>query len=1312
MGTVLRTSPINLWLIGITFLVLFSEQWPRAVATATSGSRIISESLNLGLNAPKLDERSLRNRNEKELAALHQPLIQPAQAGGGTPHVSITPPFLEFGARPICIPVVHTIEVINTSEEKELTLFSITTDSAHYHPPIFKQTVLAPLGKTMIAVIFVPRVLGRLDGKLVIKTSLGGFLYQAHGEGLPNPYKVFPLVSAKVPVGVPYSPSMKLFNPFDEPLHVKEVYTSEGFLHLELPKVQNEEEAGQAGMWELMPQQHKTVIHLNFKSQSAGKFQGFVHMKTDKDNLVIPVEIVATKGGVHRTPEELDFGTLTTPSERKTLTLSLHNSGTVPLRCTDMYMLSPDSHLLVDFKKYTILAPGQETVLARVTYRGHTEGQFSGKLLVRLNNTNLANSRVEIPYRARVLHGSLGYSQANTTFPVGPYPFEPVTKELYITNKFPLALVILAASVSDRNFTLLGFEPQVVIRPGHTMKVLSIQFLASSPDMLHHSALSLVTNASTLQIPLQCYHGRLLFSVPDLSNTQSKASEQKVVDFGVFGVHDERVKLFNLTNLNPMKISLQYRPSEQAAAGDSSKLSLWPRGVWNTQHKHTPHPHASSWSTSDDPVIELEPGHSALFSIKVSSVREENVSSVISFSTQHENFTVAVKYQSVNASVQFSPQPIRFEQSFPGAKLTHSLMARSTCDRPLTIVSIASSDPRMVPVLTKQVLEPNQLMQVGHLVFNPSKAPSERNYMQLLPGHWKDEEEISLAGEPLSHEDLEAWSARDDLWNEMRTIGSQKIHATIVVDTDVVMGSRLTVHGGLFKPTVVAVQHAESSFGLTQVGAVAEKFVHVHNPADVAVHMKLAQVRPNSSLANSSMSSHIGLIAPRMLYSNDFELSAAAMEGLLIPPHSKSKLGPIFFKPSSLTSVNATLFVKNNLTILDPIIMHGEGGSGFFHFKDGLNLLDTLKIELNESDFRVHLDKHKAAQGTNTQPSPVFFQRSFRATNNGNLPIEVLGIEVNGRGCVAYGFEIFNCSSFTLQPDESTSIVLSFQPDYSASVIRRELFVTTTLGIQRVPVEVTLPHELLPELAAVLSPGDSFSGMRQLCLIAAAVALVLISHLSLSDLLTSSSDVAAVPVKIGVFLADTPDVPPAVDKQDPPQVSINKDDKAPVPQPQPESNAAPAEASTAQKLPKVKKALPVENKPKPNKEEPPAREPVAAQSEEVVKPKSKKEKDREKAERDKAERDRRELERAEKAWAEAEAKKLLKQEAQAKREKEAALRREAQLEAQRAQLEAQREAKTKREAEWKVESKRKKDCLLYTSPSPRDRTRSRMPSSA
>lgn len=139
--------------------------------------------------------------------------------------------------------------------------------------------------------------------------------------------------------------------------------------------------------------------------------------------------------------------------------------------------------------------------------------------------------------------------------------------------------------------------------------------------------------------------------------------------------------------------------------------------------------------------------------------------------------------------------------------------------------------------------------------------------------------------------------------------------------------------------------------------------------------------------------------------------------------------------PHSLSHVNATLYIKNNLTIIDSIDLIGEGGSGRLIFevsycsnvceqKDELKLIYNSAQESGEEvgELLFQIDRahlmHCTSNGTirlyfsifnyallssdipsdpGQSKKEVVLTRVFRAVNKGNLPVDVRSIAVNGR---------------------------------------------------------------------------------------------------------------------------------------------------------------------------------------------------------------------------------------------------------------------------------------------------------------------------
>lgn len=50
-----------------------------------------------------------------------------------------------------------------------------------------------------------------------------------------------------------------------------------------------------------------------------------MHVRTDRENMVVPVELHVSRGGVDPSPSEVDFGVLTSASERRQASISLFN---------------------------------------------------------------------------------------------------------------------------------------------------------------------------------------------------------------------------------------------------------------------------------------------------------------------------------------------------------------------------------------------------------------------------------------------------------------------------------------------------------------------------------------------------------------------------------------------------------------------------------------------------------------------------------------------------------------------------------------------------------------------------------------------------------------------------------------------------------------------------------------------------------------------------------------------------------------------------------------------------------------------------
>ena len=65
-----------------------------------------------------------------------------------------------------------------------------------------------------------------------------------------------------------------------------------------------------------------------------------------------------------------------------------------------------------------------------------------------------------------------------------------------------------------------------------------------------------------------------------------------------------------------------------------------------------------------------------------------------------------------------------------------------------------------------------------------------------------------------------------------------------------------------------------------------------------------------------------------------------------IPPHKTFSIGPIIFKPNKSGIIRNTLFLKNNLTLLYPLKLEGEGGGGVIRFIDYYRGINRKKCKI------------------------------------------------------------------------------------------------------------------------------------------------------------------------------------------------------------------------------------------------------------------------------------------------------------------------------------------------------------------------------
>ncbi len=75
----------------------------------------------------------------------------------------------------------------------------------------------------------------KAESVLYINTNKGIIKFTVKGIGVPNLFRLRPILNARIPLNSSYTSLLKLHNPYSFPLQVAEIYTSDDDLHVEMP---------------------------------------------------------------------------------------------------------------------------------------------------------------------------------------------------------------------------------------------------------------------------------------------------------------------------------------------------------------------------------------------------------------------------------------------------------------------------------------------------------------------------------------------------------------------------------------------------------------------------------------------------------------------------------------------------------------------------------------------------------------------------------------------------------------------------------------------------------------------------------------------------------------------------------------------------------------------------------------------------------------------------------------------------------------------------------------------------------------------
>ena len=178
-----------------------------------------------------------------------------------------------------------------------------------------------------------------------------------------------------------------------------------------------------------------------------------------------------------------------------------------------------------------------------------------------------------------------------------------------------------------------------------------------------------------------------------------------------------------------------------------------------------------------------------------------------------------------------------------------------------------------------------------------------------------------------------------------------------------------------------------------------------------------------------------------------------------IPPHKTFSIGPIIFKPNKTGIIRGTLFLKNNLTILYPLKLEGEGGGGIIRFFDYYRGINKKRCKIyNERNLLIEIDEE--IYETEIKNSGNKFNRTFSLMNVGNLPLVIKNVTLdNSNECISDNLRIIQCKEISISPKEMIDIDIEISPNYRTSALNKIIYFNTEYQSFYLNVIILLTNE-------------------------------------------------------------------------------------------------------------------------------------------------------------------------------------------------------------------------------------------------------------
>ncbi|EPB72905.1 hypothetical protein ANCCEY_08012 [Ancylostoma ceylanicum] len=926
-------------------------------------------------------------------------------AGDDSLPIEFDPPFVDFGESSVGQSLKRRVFVRNRLH-KTIVLDSIVGATVNFHTSFFN-TVIS-------------------------------------GRSTSNPYRITPFVGTRLPFNGTAYKDIVIHNPFTSTLRISEIVSSGGNLHVEMAYDIDGMIAGEPlQYWDIRPFQTRTIC----RAVIVG------HAMENSTNFLRVTGTLLDDNGFASLPHYLT-------STAYSVTLYVDRGDP-----TGIYMEFASTPPIAVMPGKNA-QPGKPSDLvkvffdaSRITFESQrpTARTFHGRIIALSRGGNF---NVTIPFRVTVYQGDM-HSVGND-LALQEDLKAPHKRSVRLRNGLPFPVAVWNISISPdarQYFTVRLFEKTTVIGVDEEQPVFLLKYNKRVPDTFGQAVVYVHTNISTYRVNLWKYSGKVqveLFSV-----------DQESFDFGLLERNDTRTIRFVIRNKNHALMTVRGLAVPRPSVHRLYLVSILEKNALGTW---VPNESREEWPQGAD--LEIPP-HSAAFldfELRLPLDGAFHPSQMI-IATEFESKVFPIKYEIAQGSLTSIPDRISFGKTHPGKVVFMNLQIFNSFaeDMQVTRLSTTSKDPRFFfegfDPTHPPVLRSGRLTNLGRVMFLP-ETPCSHDYCYLgLPLHTTDGQwfvhGLTLPAN-LAEVDSYLYKKQRARFDNLVKAGKHRVNTTVVVDTDRAKNIQI-VNLTLANPTSVPVAVQVIPLVIyPDADAVVEFFrEHLITPLTSEVEMnetlmfslrdtELFTLKPDSPVPRlrEELEAAIPQTVPR------FTLS------LLLKPHMKVRLR-LGFLPSDYTLRSSLLLIRNNLTVIEPVVVYGRGARIGMRVE---NMEARSKQPLLFEIRHDHLsDCNNPKRLMHKLSSTLTVRRPFSVLNSGEVPFTVVNMSINGVPCENRGFRILNCYPFRLQPNETYSLDVAYTPDFLTTTNEADLqlYMHMNGSSWMFPLAATVPVDMM-----------------------------------------------------------------------------------------------------------------------------------------------------------------------------------------------------------------------------------------------------------